>query len=548
MSKIVLISGHICTGKSNLARRLCDSFGFRKVKTSDVLRDWALRSKASTDRESLQKLGDKLDADTKGGWVLDAVQALLAEHPDANVVVDAVRISAQVERFRERFGPRVTHVHLWATEEMLRRRFQDRKAQGREPDGSMTYDRANLNKTEKEVDYLAREADVAVDTERSDIRDTFTRVAARMALYADASDGGVDVVIGGQYGSEGKGQIAAYLSREYDVLVRVGGPNAGHSVRSLTGEYVYHHLPSGSRDSEGLVLIGPGAVINPDGILKEIQDCGLRKGRIYIDPRAMVIASEDIEEEKRTVVGTISSTGTGTGHALARKITHRGRSVKIVAKDYPELAEFIGDTFEHLEKAFAAGKRILLEGTQGSGLSLHHGPYPYVTSRDTNIAGCLSEAGIAPARVRHVILVVRTYPIRVANPEGQAKPQTPDQSLTSGELKHEISFAEVARRAGLDANKVESAEVTSTTKRKRRVGEFEWDQFRKACALNLPTDLAITFTDYLAAENRDARRYEQLTAKTIQWIEELERVARAPASLISTRYSERAIIDRRNWP
>jgi adenylosuccinate synthase len=118
---------------------------------------------------------------------------------------------------------------------------------------------------------------------------------------------------------------------------------------------------------------------------------------------------------------------------------------------------------------------------------------------------------------------------------------------TSGRLKQEITFAEVASRAGLDPANVESAEITSTTKRRRRVGEFEWDQFRKACALNAPTDLAVTFADYISAKNRDARRYEQLTSETIQWIEELERVAHAPASLISTRFSERAIIDRRNW-
>jgi adenylosuccinate synthase len=429
----------------------------------------------------------------------------------------------------------------------------------------MTYERANLNKTEKEIDYLEREADLAVNTERSDVQDTFTRVAARMGLYADLAARAVDVVIGGQYGSEGKGQIAAYLSREYDVLVRVGGPNAGHSVRSLTGEYVYHHLPSGSRDSDGLVLIGPGAVINPVGILKEITECRLPQGRIFIDPQAMVISAEDIEEEKRTVVGTISSTGTGTGHALARKIMQRGKPTKVVARDYRELEPYVGETFEHLERAFAAGKRVLLEGTQGSGLSLHHGPYPHVTSRDTNVAGCLAEAGIAPARVGHVILVVRTYPIRVADPERDRtrglfqtlaepvasyfKSVEPDgaKQPTSGEIKQEISFAEIARRAGLDASQVESAELTSTTRRKRRVGEFEWDQFRKACALNAPTDLAITFADYISAENRNARRYEQLTAQTIQWIEEVERVAHAPASLISTRYSERAIIDRRNW-
>jgi adenylosuccinate synthase len=137
-------------------------------------------------------------------------------------------------------------------------------------------------------------------------------------------------------------------------------------------------------------------------------------------------------------------------------------------------------------------------------------------------------------------MVVRTYPIRVADPKD-------NPGYTSGRLKREISFAEVATRAGLDAANIESAELTSTTKRKRRVGEFEWDQFKKACGLNAPTDLALTFVDYLSAKNRNARRYEQLTPDTIKWIEEVERLARAPASLISTRYSERAIIDRRNW-
>jgi adenylosuccinate synthase len=565
MSKVILISGHICSGKSNLAGNLCTRFGFESVKTSDVVRDIAVQNGMPTDRESLQNLGDRLDVETEGRWVLDAVRRLLSSKPSANVVVDAVRISAQVERFREQFGPQVTHVHLWASEPTLHRRFESRKARGRETDASMTYARANLNKTEKEVDYLEREADLSVNTERSDVQDTFTRVAARMGLYADVAAPAVDVVVGGQYGSEGKGQIAAYLAREYDVLVRVGGPNAGHSVRSLSGKYVYHHLPSGSRDSEGLILIGPGAVINPEGILKEIQECGLVPGRIFIDPQAMVISPQDILEEQKTVVGAISSTGTGTGHALARKVLHRGKRNQIVAKDYPELKPFLGETFEHLERAFAAGKRVLLEGTQGSGLSLHHGSYPHVTSRDTNVAGCLAEAGIAPGRVGHVIMVVRTYPIRVADPEPEQSADSVIRKIgqivtgslgrqveaeperTSGRLKQEITFAEVARRANLDPQNVESAEITSTTKRRRRVGEFEWDQFRKACALNAPTDLAVTFADYISADNRNARRYEQLTADTIQWIEELERVAHAPASLISTRFSERAIIDRRNW-
>ena len=554
MPKIVLISGHICSGKSRLSDNLCARFGFEGVKTSTVVKALAEKRGLGTHRTALQALGDKLDEETKGAWVLQAVNELLSAKPDANVVIDAVRISAQVERFREAFGPAVVLVHLWASTGELERRFEERKKRGREADASLTYADANLNKTEREVDYLVREADVWVNTERSDMEDIFTRVAGRIGLYADLHAKTVDVVIGGQYGSEGKGQIAAYLSKEYDVLVRVGGPNAGHSVRSHTGEYVYHHLPSGCRDSKGLVLVGPGAVINPVGIVREIEECGLKPGRVFIDPQAMVITQEDIDAEKGTVVKDISSTGTGTGHALARKIMERGRAKKIVARDYPELSPYLGETFEYLERAFAKRSRVLLEGTQGSGLSIHHGPYPHVTSRDTNVAGCLAEAGIAPSRVNHVVLVVRTYPIRVADPESPtssgAQTDTDTSRITrptSGNLKHEISFAEIAKRAGLDAGQIETAEITSTTRRKRRVGEFEWDQFRRACALNAPTDLAVTFSDYISGTNREARRFEQLTAETIRWMEELERVAHAPASLISTRFDARAVIDRRNW-
>src|SRR6266513_4561892 len=185
MSKIVLVSGHICSGKSNLSGKLSARFGFESVKTSDVVRGIAERDARQVDRESLQKLGDQLDLDTKGGWVLEAVNLLLSSKPGVNVVVDAVRISAQVERFREQFGPQVVHVHLWASEDTLQGRFEERKKQGREADASMTYARANLNKTEKEVDYLEREADLSVNTDKSDVQDTFTRVAARLGLFAD---------------------------------------------------------------------------------------------------------------------------------------------------------------------------------------------------------------------------------------------------------------------------------------------------------------------------------------------------------------------------
>jgi adenylosuccinate synthase len=99
-----------------------------------------------------------------------------------------------------------------------------------------------------------------------------------------------------------------------------------------------------------------------------------------------------------------------------------------------------------------------------------------------------------------------------------------------------------------------AAEKTSTTHRNRKVGWFEWDQFRKACALNAPTDIVLTFADYLQSTNRNARRFEQLDSDTIKFVEELERVSQAPVSLINTRFTRdpdpsdlRSLIDRRNW-
>ena len=537
MKQVVLISGHICSGKSRLARDLARQFGFRPVKTSEVVRRHAQERRRPTDRLSLQALGDELDKSTSGRWVSEEVARLSSEtSAGARVVVDAVRIKAQIERCRERFGWRVVHVHLSAPEEVLEQRFEGRKRDGREHEASLSFRKATLNKTEQDVDYLSTEADLCIDTGLTDSADTLVRVAARLGLYAPPSVRYVDVLVGGQYGSEGKGHIAAYLAKSYPVLVRVGGPNAGHAVASQDGVYTYHHLPSGCKDTESQVVIGPGAVINVRGFVKEAADCGLTSARLFVDPQAMTIAEADISGEKG-LASAIASTQSGSGLALARKIADRGSSAVVLARDSPELRQFLRPTYEVLEAAYGAGSKILLEGTQGSGLSLHHGKYPFVTSRDTNVAGCLAEAGISPTRVRRVLMVVRTHPIRVENPDRG----------TSGPLKNEITFAEIARRAGLDAAEVASREVTSTTKRKRRVGEFDWEQFRHACALNAPTDIVLTFADYIRVENRRARRFEQLTADTIKFIEEVEMVAHAPVSLINTRFDPRSVIDQRDW-
>ena len=269
--------------------------------------------------------------------------------------------------------------------------------------------------------------------------------------------------------------------------------------------------------------------------LTEIAECKVDNQRLSIDPQAMIIAPVDIARERR-LVANIGSTGQGVGYATARRITGRGAGIRL-ARDVKELKPFIKDTWEVLEKAYQSGKKVLIEGTQGTGLSLYHGSYPHVTSRDTSVSGALSEAGVPPSRIRKVIITCRAYPIRVQSPQGK----------TSGEMGIEIDWKTVSKRSGLSFDQLKTTERTSTTNRDRRVAEFNWSMLRRAAALNGPTDIALTFADYIANKNEKAHRFEQLTSETITFIEEIERVAAAPVSLISTRFDFRSIIDRRAW-
>jgi adenylosuccinate synthase len=278
-------------------------------------------------------------------------------------------------------------------------------------------------------------------------------------------------------------------------------------------------------------------VISVEGIMNEISKCELSKERLSIDPQAMIIDPRDVRGESG-LVKKIGSTGQGVGLATVRKILRTSASPPVrLAEAVPAFKEYLRETRTVLDDAFAAGKRVFLEGTQGSGLSLHHGNYPHVTSRDTTVSGCLAEAGIAPTRVRRIVMVCRTYPIRVGSPK----------SGDSGPMTNELTLKDIHRRSGIPLEELEKTERTSTTNRERRIAEFDWSLLRKASSLNGPTDIALTFVDYLSIKNRAARRFEQLSEPTIHFIEEIERVASAPVSLIATRFNFRSIIDRRNW-
>ena len=506
------------------------------LKTREVIQQLASKKGVvlKAERRALQFFGDRLDRETKGAWVLQALERLVVSRPDTEIiVVDAVRIIEQVKRIREAYGFQVKHVHLTAPEAVLASRYGNRTSSGvKELD---SYSAVGRNKTEASVATLQKSADIVIDTSRCTPEDVFTRTASHLGLYTRNYERLVDVVVGGEWGSEGKGHIVSYLSPEYAFIVRVGGPNAGHKVFLDPNPYTHHQLPSGTLRSLAKLIISPGSVINYDSLMKEIAECKVDSQRLSIDPQAMIISSADIRRESK-LVSSIGSTGQGVGFATSRRIIGRSGGVRL-AKDIKELTPFIRESWEILEKAYRSGSKVLVEGTQGAGLSLYHGAYPHVTSRDTSVSGSLSEAGIPPGRIRKVVLTCRSYPIRVQSP----------QDKSSGPMGREITWKTISKRSGIKLDQFLKTERTSTTNRERRVAEFNWSMLRRAAALNGPTDLALTFADYIAVANEKARRFEQLTSETINFIEEIERVAAAPVSLISTRFDFRSIIDRRAW-
>lgn len=544
--RIVVLSGHVASGKSELAQRLVESFGARHIKTRELMNERARRSGIDLvqGRQELQSYGEALDRDTGGDWVASDLADIYSSLGFGEfVVVDSIRIPEQLRHIHDAFGRDVVHVHLTAPTEVLSERYLSRGSSSGIAELA-SYDQVASDVTEAGVHRLLEEADVVIDTQRSSIEDVVTRCAARVGLLTRGSEPLVDVLVGGQYGSEGKGNVAFFMAPEYEVLMRVGGPNAGHKV-PLGDGYTHRSLPSGTMaNQDAQLVIGPGAVLDLDVLLREISDCQVEASRLTIDPNAAIIEPWDRELEG-SIVAKIGSTGKGVGAATARRVLARGGAIDSLGgmpalrrvADIEELRPYLGSSAEVLDKSFRLGQRVMLEGTQGTSLSLFHGPYPHVTSRDTTSAGCIAEAGIGPRRVRRIIGVFRTYPIRVQDgTEG-----------TSGPMSAPLEFSDVAGRSGVPSEEFARVEKGSVSGKPRRVAEFDWVQLRRSSELNSLTDIALTFADYIDVKNRDARRFDQLTAETIQFVEELESVAAVPVSLVGTRFAARSIIDRRSW-
>ena len=224
--------------------------------------------------------------------------------------------------------------------------------------------------------------------------------------------GKVTIVIGGQFGSEAKGKVISFLAEEFDLAVRTGSPNAGHTVFDGGEIYKLQQIPATFVNKKCLLFIGAGALINPDILKKEVDRTDTIK-RLFIDPQTGIIEEKHLFQEGE-LVQKIGSTGKGCGAALADRIWRKDfKLAKDVLKDFQ-----IANVAEMINQGIDEGKNLLVEGTQGFGLSLYHGIYPFVTSRDTNAANFLAEAGISPLLATDVILVIRTYPIMVSGNSG----------------------------------------------------------------------------------------------------------------------------------
>lgn len=333
------------------------------------------------------------------------------------------------------------------------------------------------------------------------------------------------IVVGGQYGSEGKGKLAYHLAKESKkpiVGVRVGGPNSGHTICAYK-HLVLRQLPVSVVIDNSIAIIPAGSYINMSVLIQELvtlNDCNFR---LYINPNAVVINDSNIHIENNVLkIGeSIGSTCQGVGSSIIDRVMRNGNA--LLAKDVPSLSGLIADTTKILNDSYCTHD-IIIEGTQGFGLSLLHcSSYPFVTGRDTTASSVASEAGISPKMVDNIWLVIRSFPIRVGG--------------NSGPLKDEITWDMVSSMGGF---KKKFIETTSVTGRLRRVGLFDPFLVMEAIAYNAPTHIVLNHVDYVDSSMTD--EYCP-TGKMFDFVECVEGSINRKIDLIGT--SSSAFINRK---
>jgi len=327
-----------------------------------------------------------------------------------------------------------------------------------------------------------------------------------------------DVIVGIQWGDEGKGKIVDKLAQEYDMVCRSqGGHNAGHTIWVDGVRYALHLVPSGILNPKAVNVIGNGVVVNPPSIIKEMEQFENLEGRLFISDKAHLNLPYhsliDIAREKLKGKNAIGTTGKGIGPAYADKINrvgHRAEAllnptklcVDIMAyfkenkvifdalevavpnesellkelKEYNEkLSSFITNTTNLIWDAIDSDKKILLEGAQGTLLDIDHGTYPFVTSSSTVSAGACTGLGISPKDIGMVTGIVKAYCTRVGNGPFPTEDFTKD-----GEI-----MADVGKEFG------------TTTGRQRRCGWFDAIAVKHASRLNGCDQLSLMKLDVL---------------------------------------------------
>lgn len=332
----------------------------------------------------------------------------------------------------------------------------------------------------------------------------------------------VTIVLGGQWGDEGKGKLVDVLADSASVVVRAnGGANAGHTVVTDQGTFKFHLIPSGILHADRRCIIGAGVVLDPAILLREIQelhDRGFSTDNLAISPRCHIVMPYhpvlDQLQEERLGEARIGTTQRGMGPAYADKASRTGiRIGDIVTRegfaerlapaieeknallsslynleplDINEIAEqyaafgeqlepYVTNTELIIQDAIDRGDDVLLEGAQAVMLDIDYGSYPYVTSSSPTAAGICQGAGVAPTQIDHVIGVYKAYTTRVG------------EGAFPTELHGEIG--EVLRQRG--------AEFGTTTGRPRRTGWFDAVQAKWTARLNGVTEVALTKFDIL---------------------------------------------------
>jgi len=321
------------------------------------------------------------------------------------------------------------------------------------------------------------------------------------------------ILVGGGWGDEGKGKCITYLcyNDKPDIIARAGvGPNAGHSVEFHGEKYALRMIPSGFVHTGAKLLIGAGVLVDPEVFMHEIDYLNKYnvKGRTFADYRCAIIEKKHKKQDQASdyLSKTIGSTGTGCGPANAARVMR----VAKLAGEIEEMSSYTTNVPAEVNRALDENKNVFIEGSQGFGLSLYYGTYPYVTSKDTTASSAASDVGVGPTRIDDVIVVFKSYITRVG----------------AGPFRTEMS-EEKAEKMGLE-------EYGTVTGRRRRIGLFDMELAAESCMINGATQIALTCVDRLYPECERVKDYSKLSVEIKRFVDEIEGETGVPVTIIST--------------